>query len=119
MRRTTLAVGVAALAALVSAGACSSSSNDRAGQVSEGASTSASATDPHKATDPHNQTDVMFTQQMIAHHKQAIAMSDMALGKQGVDPRVVDLAKQIKAAQGPEIEVMQTWLSLWDMRQCR
>jgi uncharacterized protein (DUF305 family) len=30
-----------------------------------------------------------------------------------IDPRVVDLAKQIKAAQGPEIEQMQGWLSQW------
>ena len=42
-------------------------------------------------------------------------MSDMVLGKQGIDPRVVDLAKQIKAAQGPEIQQMQTWLSQWGM----
>lgn len=40
-------------------------------------------------------------------------MSDMVLGKQGVDPRVLDLANQIKAAQGPEIQKMQTWLSSW------
>ena len=29
-------------------------------------------------------------------------MSDIILAKQGIDPRVVDLATQIKAAQGPE-----------------
>ncbi len=42
-------------------------------------------------------------------------MSDMILAKQGIDPRVVDLAKQIKAAQGPEIEKMQGWLNQWGM----
>ena len=57
----------------------------------------------------------MFTQHMIPHHQQAIEMSDMLLGKEGIDPRVLDLAKQIKAAQAPEIEQMQTWLTQWGM----
>jgi uncharacterized protein (DUF305 family) len=50
---------------------------------------------------------------MIPHHQQAIQMSDIILGKQGIDPRVVQLANQIKAAQGPEIQQMQGWLSQW------
>jgi uncharacterized protein (DUF305 family) len=50
---------------------------------------------------------------MIPHHQQAIEMSDMLLGKQGIDPRVVSLANEIKAAQGPEIEQMQGWLTDW------
>jgi uncharacterized protein (DUF305 family) len=50
---------------------------------------------------------------MIPHHQQAIQMSDIILGKQGIDPRVVQLANQIKAAQGPEIQQMQSWLSQW------
>jgi uncharacterized protein (DUF305 family) len=55
----------------------------------------------------------MFAQHMIPHHQQAIEMSDMLLGKQGIDPRVVQLANQIKAAQGPEIQQMQGWLTEW------
>lgn len=55
----------------------------------------------------------MFAQHMIPHHQQAIEMSDMLLTKQGIDPRVTELAKQIKAAQGPEIEQMQGWLNQW------
>jgi uncharacterized protein (DUF305 family) len=50
---------------------------------------------------------------MIQHHQQAIQMSDIIFGKQGIDPRVVDLANQIKAAQGPEIQQMQGWLTQW------
>jgi uncharacterized protein (DUF305 family) len=56
---------------------------------------------------------VMFAQHMIPHHQQAIEMSDMILAKQDIDPRVVELANQIKAAQGPEIEQMQGWLKQW------
>jgi uncharacterized protein (DUF305 family) len=50
---------------------------------------------------------------MIPHHQQAIEMSDTVLAKQGIDPRVIDLANRIKAAQGPQIAQMQSWLSQW------
>ena len=55
----------------------------------------------------------MFVHHMIPHHQQAIQMSDIVLSKQGIDPRVVDLANKIKAAQQPEIEQMQSWLTQW------
>ena len=55
----------------------------------------------------------MFAHHMIPHHQQAIEMTDIVLGKQGIDPRVTDLATQIKAAQGPEIKQMQDWLGQW------
>jgi uncharacterized protein (DUF305 family) len=42
-------------------------------------------------------------------------MSDVLLAKSGVDPEVVELAEQIKAAQGPEIEQMKQWLDDWGM----
>ena len=61
----------------------------------------------------HTDADVMFAHHMIPHHQQAIEMSDMVLAKQGIDPRVTDLATQIKAAQGPEIKQMQDWLGQW------
>lgn len=110
--KSTLVVGVAALAALFTVGACSSNdSSTQSGQSTSSASASTSAS----PNEDHNQTDAMFAQQMIPHHEQAVEMSDMLLGKQGIDPRVVDLAKQIKAAQSPEIEQMQNWLTQWGM----
>src|SRR4051812_8528701 len=72
---------------------------------------------PTPAGEAHNQSDVMFAQHMIPHHQQAIEMSDVVLAKQGIDPRVTDLAKQIKAAQGPEIQQMQGWLTQWGSPQ--
>ncbi|MBS1691719.1 MAG: DUF305 domain-containing protein [Actinobacteria bacterium] len=59
--------------------------------------------------------DVMFNQHMIPHHQQAIEMSDVLLAKPGIDPRVVELANQIKAAQGPEIDQMRNRLNEWGM----
>ncbi len=60
-----------------------------------------------------NDPDIAFVTQMIPHHQQAVEMADILLGKTGVDPRVVDLATQIKAAQGPEITTMTSWLKSW------
>jgi uncharacterized protein (DUF305 family) len=110
MRRGVLRVGAAAFAALVAVTAvtaCSSSGNQT------GTSVSASAAATSAAIQPHNQADVTFSQDMIPHHQQAIQMSDIILGKQGIDPRVTQLANQIKAAQGPEIQQMQGWLNQW------
>ena len=56
-----------------------------------------------KPTQAHNQADITFAQNMIPH-PQAVQMSDIILGKQAIDPRAVQLANQIKAAQGPEIQ---------------
>ncbi len=61
----------------------------------------------------HNDADVTFATGMIPHHEQAIVMGDIVLSKQGIDPRVTDLANQIKAAQGPEIATMKQWLTQW------
>ena len=52
---------------------------------------------------------------MIPHHEQAVEMSDTILGKDGIDDQVQALAQQIKDAQAPEIELMQSWLTNWGM----
>lgn len=62
-----------------------------------------------------NMADVMFVQMMIPHHEGAIEMSDILLAKSGIDPDVAELAEEIKAAQGPEIEQMKAWLDDWGM----
>ena len=107
MKRKTLAVGAATLAALVTVGACSSTG------TTQGADSSTVSAPSASATEAHNHADVMFAQHMIPHHQQAIEMSGIVLGKQGIDPRVLDLAEQIKAAQAPEIQQMQSWLTQW------
>ena len=52
--------------------------------------------------------DIMFAEMMIPHHQQAIEMSDLALRK-SQDSAILDLARQIKDAQAPEIEEMKSW----------
>ncbi len=70
--------------------------------------TSSSTSAPSSTT--AKTADEMFVTMMIPHHEQAIAMSDAILKKTGIDPKVTALAKQIKAAQSPEIQSMQAWL---------
>ncbi len=60
----------------------------------------------------HNEADVAFAQGMIAHHRQAIEMSEMALSKQA-SPEVKNLASRIMSAQEPEIDKMTAWLEAW------
>lgn len=62
-----------------------------------------------------NQSDMMFVRMMIPHHEQAVEMSDTLLEKSGIETEVRTLAEDIKAAQEPEIEQMEDWLSEWGM----
>lgn len=58
------------------------------------------------------EADVEFVRGMIPHHQQAVSMSEMARGRTD-DPQVREMADQILAAQGPEIEKMSGWLTEW------
>ncbi|WP_328353423.1 DUF305 domain-containing protein [Mycobacterium sp. NBC_00419] len=114
MDTRSLAVAGAAIAALITLTACGTTTKTATSSTAPAPATAvASSTAAAPDTQPHNNVDVMFTQHMIPHHQQAIEMSDDILGKQGIDPRVIALANQIKAAQGPEIQQMQGWLSQW------
>lgn len=62
----------------------------------------------------HNAADTMFAQMMIPHHAQAIEMSEIMLAKTGLDAKTTVLVRDIKAAQGPEIKKMESWLTAWD-----
>ena len=97
MSKTIKLATVLAAAALTLA-ACGSDSD-----TSDGSSGS---------TSKHNDADVTFAQDMIPHHAQAIVMSTMAK-KQARDPELRQLAADIQAAQGPEIEQMSGWLKAW------
>lgn len=59
-----------------------------------------------------NDADVTFAQGMIVHHEGALEMAQMADGR-AQDPRVLDLADRIEAAQDPEIQTMTGWLEDW------
>lgn len=101
-RRFTGVPGVllAALAAVsVVAAGCSSTGQDQQASSS---------------VNRFNTADVMFVQGMIPHHEQAVTMSTMAQTRAS-DPKVVDLAARIYAAQQPEIDQMRSWLADWSV----
>lgn len=64
------------------------------------------------ASSGHNAADLTFAQMMIVHHQGAIEMADLAADR-ATNTRVKDLAARIKAAQDPEIQQMQAWLTAW------
>lgn len=72
-----------------------------------------SSSPAESSTQQFNDADVYFAMNMVVHHTQAIEMADLLLGKDDIDPQVVELAQNIKAAQGPEIDTMNGWLDAW------
>ena len=61
-----------------------------------------------------NDADVVFAQGMIPHHREAVAMAEMALAPGAeAGPEVQGLAAQIQGAQDPEIEQMTGMLGSW------
>jgi uncharacterized protein (DUF305 family) len=53
--------------------------------------------------------DIAFMQMMVPHHAQAVEMAELAR-RYAVDPDVRRMAARIRAAQGPEIVAMSSWL---------
>jgi uncharacterized protein (DUF305 family) len=105
----TVAAGAGALALLTACG----SSNDVAVKLAGMTDApSASPSPSRESSASFNDADVMFTQMMIEHHKQAVKMADLAETR-AQDPEVKELAAKIKTDQESEIATMTGWLSEW------
>ncbi|MFE3032740.1 DUF305 domain-containing protein [Streptomyces canus] len=59
--------------------------------------------------DTPNSADVSYARMMIAHHAQALEMTELA-PQRAESAKLKALAERISAAQGPEIEAMRAWL---------
>jgi|TARA_B100000519_G_scaffold197767_1_gene206079 uncharacterized protein (DUF305 family) len=105
--RAAALVAVPLAAALFLAG-CADNGGSMPGMDHGGSDSS-----PSDSAADFNAADEMFATMMIPHHEQAVEMSDMILAKSDVDPRVLELAQQIKDAQQPEIDTMEGWLEDW------
>jgi uncharacterized protein (DUF305 family) len=118
MKRFTAISATAVAAALFLAGCGSDTGSDTAEGTMPGMDHGSMPASPSAASSgvaaDHNSADAMFAQMMIPHHEQAVEMSDIMLAKDGLDPQITQLAEDIKAAQGPEIEKMTGWLQAWD-----
>lgn len=109
MKFRTAALASSALTlALILAGCSANNTGGMEGMDHGSDSPSDSATEAD-----FNAADEMFTTGMIAHHQQAIDMAQMVLDKEGVAPQVAELAERIKAAQQPEIDLLESWLVDW------
>jgi uncharacterized protein (DUF305 family) len=109
LRRARLTAGL--VAGVVVLAGCSNGSDDSTaagGSAASSAAGSASAS----ASAEFNDADVAFVQGMLPHHEGALEMAQLAEGR-AQDPRVLDLASRIEAAQEPEIETMTGWLQAW------
>jgi uncharacterized protein (DUF305 family) len=109
LRRGLLA-GAAVTASLVLS-ACGGGDDTSSGSgMDHGATTTPASAGASAAT--FNDADVTFAQSMIPHHQQAVQMAAMAGGRAS-SADVKDLAAKIKAAQQPEIDTMNEWLTAW------
>ncbi|MGX1371929.1 uncharacterized protein (DUF305 family) [Streptomyces canus] len=59
--------------------------------------------------DTPNSADVSYARMMIAHHAQALELTELA-PLRAESAKLKALAERISAAQGPEIEAMRAWL---------
>ncbi|TDE00413.1 DUF305 domain-containing protein [Jiangella asiatica] len=62
----------------------------------------------------YSETDVRFVEQMIPHHRQAVAMAQLA-PERAEDERVLLVADRIAAGQSPEILALEAWLTQRDL----
>lgn len=104
-KKIPLVVSTGVLTLALALTGCADNSTAPSGQTTSSPQSSSTST--------ANDADEMFVTMMIPHHQQAIDMADILLAKDGADSRVIELAEQIKAAQGPEIDTMLGWLEDW------
>jgi uncharacterized protein (DUF305 family) len=99
---------IAAIAAALFLSSCGSSD-------SEGHADHTTVDEPVITGQPagFNADDVTFATNMIPHHQQAVELSALVPDR-STNPELIELATQISAAQGPEIETMKVLLVQWN-----
>jgi len=73
---------------------------------------SAARSAPASPQQQYNQADVVFLQNMVLHHTQAMTMSQITRN-QASAAQVKDLAARIEAEQSPQIQQMNSLLTEW------
>ncbi|MEU6270995.1 DUF305 domain-containing protein [Streptomyces populi] len=116
-RRTAVSAATVTTAVVLAAcgssdSSSSSSPSGHTGHGREATSTAGPSSTASAAQGGHNAQDVLFAQGMIPHHRQAVAMADLAASR-AKSQQVKDLADKIKQAQDPEIDTMSGWLKAW------
>ncbi len=109
---TTNTTTSSSAAATTTTSPATGSTTSTPGAMMSGSGSAMMSAAPSTADGQHNAADLAFAQQMIVHHQGAIEMADLAPSR-AASQQVKDLAVRIKAAQGPEIQQMQGWLTSW------
>ena len=65
------------------------------------------------SSEDHNDADVAFAAAMVEHHAQAIQMANFTIGREGLDPRIAELAEEIRLSQTAEIDELAGLLRSW------
>ncbi|MFV8161302.1 MULTISPECIES: DUF305 domain-containing protein [Mycobacteriaceae] len=65
------------------------------------------------AGESHDHTDVLFAREALTLTASAVAASDIVLGKPGIDPRIRDLARRVRATQDGQPRQLQGWMLQW------
>lgn len=112
MHRNAIHRGAAVAVALTAGAALLAGCGDGGGTEHGGGHDGAGTPTASSSEATFNSADVAFATGMIPHHAQAIEMSDLAATR-AANPQVKALAAQVKAAQGPEITQMTSWLKAW------
>ncbi|WP_149204890.1 DUF305 domain-containing protein [Actinotalea subterranea] len=93
--------------------ACGAPADEQEGAGNGSTAPPAAASADADSSAAHNDADTQFAQMMIVHHEGAIEMAELAAEK-GASPEVRELGERIAGAQGPEIDLMTSWLQAWD-----
>ncbi|KAB8182146.1 DUF305 domain-containing protein [Microbispora catharanthi] len=116
MKRLAIPMALLGAGLLVSAcGSTDSATHDMSSMSSMSGTPTESPAPATSAAADHNDADVMFAQMMIPHHRQALEMAKLA-EERAASSQVKELAKQIEAAQDPEIKTMTGWLESWGVQ---
>lgn len=108
-------VVIVAAAALAACGSASDSSTETSSGAAVTTASAAGSGASATSDGTFNDADVVFAQNMIAHHQQAIDMAGLALDPTAsASTEVKDLAQRINDAQGPEVSMMSGWLEHWE-----
>jgi uncharacterized protein (DUF305 family) len=102
VRRALLAGAAAVITLVVATGCGAANGTDQQPQIPGGSTAAAT----------FNDAGVAFAQMMIPHHAQAVQMATLAQQK-ATDPELRQIADGIRAAQEPEITMMNGWLQSW------
>ncbi|MEV7687624.1 DUF305 domain-containing protein [Streptomyces bungoensis] len=111
-RAAALATAATAATVLAACGSSSDSSSSSPAPGHSGHDMGAMHPSGTASAGSHDPQDVSFAQGMIPHHRQAVAMADMAASR-AKSQQVKDLAAKIEKAQDPEIDTMSGWLKAW------